>query len=251
LRGPRIASQGGFAEKPIKEPAVVDAKTAMANSADRIRDFLNRKRRHPSPRDPSAVSLFSGAGLSDLGYQLAGFRFCVQVEIEESRAAIGRRNFPESMWIVGDVRESRDAVVRACRQRGVDRLDLLVATPPCQGMSSSNPSRGKRKTPQAKSHDEKNGLVLAIVPIAKAMRPRLIVTENVRQIRTHTTGQRGHEVRVLDALAQCLPTYRFYETTINVADYGVPQTRCRALVVGVHVACISSAKVAQLKPRRK
>ena len=201
----------------------------------KLMGFLHRRRRNPSAHDPAAVSLFSGAGLSDLGYALAGFRFCAQVEIRELRAAIGGRNFSESEWITGDVNQSRDDVVRACRRRGVKRLDLLVATPPCQGLSSSNPSRGKRKTPKATVHDEKNSLVLSLVPIAEAMRPRVIVTENVRQIRTHTVSEDGRELRVLDALAERLPEYRFFETTVNVADYGIPQTRYRALAVGVHV----------------
>jgi DNA (cytosine-5)-methyltransferase 1 len=47
-------------------------------------------------------------------------------------------------------------------------------------MSSSNPSRGKRQTPQAKALEDKNKLILEVIPLAQLLRPRIIVAENVR-----------------------------------------------------------------------
>lgn len=199
-----------------------------------LETFLHRKRRWPAASALPAVSLFSGAGLSDLGYEFAGFRFCAQVELAGDRVAIGQRNFPHSAWKTADVRKCVDYVVTACEDVGVERPALLVATPPCQGMSSSNPSRGRRKTQRAWNHARKNKLVLAIVPVVQTLKPRIIITENVRQIRTHTVRDGGRHVRVLDVLAASLPDYEFFETTVNMADYGIPQTRYRAITVGVH-----------------
>ena len=145
-----------------------------------VREFILGER----PTDNAswtAVSLFSGAGLSDLGYEMAGFRFIVQVEIDHRRAAIGADNFPTSQWLTYDVRDSGIAIAVAYRRSTTRRLDLLVATPPCQGMSSSNPSRGKRQTEQAKALEEKNRLLLEVIPIARLLKPRIIVIENVRQ----------------------------------------------------------------------
>ena len=132
-------------------------------SSQLIRDFILQDRpTGDSPR--TAVSLFSGAGLSDLGYEMAGFRFIVQVEVDERRAAIGADNFPTSQWLTCDVHDSGNEIAEAYRRSSSRRLDLLVATPPCQGMSSSNPSRGKRQTPQAKALEEKNRLLLEVIP---------------------------------------------------------------------------------------
>ena len=167
-----------------------------------------------------------------MGYELAGFRFQVQVEKDEARAAIGARNFPHATWIAKAVEDASGEIVHAYRQKTSRRLDLLVATPPCQGMSSSNPSRGKRRTQSARANDEKNSLILMLVPVAVALKPRIIVSENVRQILTHTVCL-CEERRVLDILAEQLPEYAFFGTCLNVADYGIPQTRHRALVVGV------------------
>jgi DNA (cytosine-5)-methyltransferase 1 len=206
--------------------------TLKRTSVVALKAFL-KKRRPKRGRALTAVSLFSGVGISDMGYELAGFRFQVQVEQDEARASIGTKNFPHAKWIAKSVGDAASEIVSAYREKTTQQLDLLVATPPCQGMSSSNPSRGKRQTQSARLNDEKNTLIMGLVPVAVALRPRIIVSENVRQILTHTVSRGGRERRVLDILAEMLPDYAFFETCVNVADYGIPQIRRRALVVGV------------------
>jgi DNA (cytosine-5)-methyltransferase 1 len=186
------------------------------------------------PEEFTAVSVFSGAGLSDIGYALAGFRFIVQVELDPRRAEVGSANFPGSRWLVGDVRQLQADIVTAYRAATNDKLDLLVATPPCQGMSSSNPSRGRRHTAEAERLEDKNQLLLEVVPLAKELQPRLIVAENVRPLLTLQVTYEGRHASVLDHLRACLPNYEFFAGVINVADYGVPEDRRRALMVGVH-----------------
>ncbi len=207
--------------------------TKRACSVDRLIGFLKHCHRR-GYADLRAVSLFSGAGLSDCGYELAGFKFLVQVEQDATRAGVGERNFPDSKWIKGDVCTLVADVVREYRRKTKRRLDLLVATPPCQGMSSSNPSRGKRKSAATARHAEKNGLILQVVPVADKLKPRVIVAENVRQILTHTVRCDAGESVVIDILRQWLPDYRFFAGVVNVADYGVPQDRRRAVIVGIH-----------------
>ena len=198
-----------------------------------VQDFIKQERPAPAGRR-TAVSLFSGAGLSDLGYEMAGFQFLVQAELDQRRAAIGADNFPASKWVVGDVRSSKNEIVEAYRSAKSQRLDLLVATPPCQGMSSSNPSRGKRQTPQAKALEEKNKLILEVIPLAQLLRPRIIVAENVRQVLTLNVGYDKAIGTVTDVLRNHLQEYDVFPGSVNVADYGVPQIRRRALVVAVH-----------------
>ena len=202
-------------------------------SAQRLRDFLLQE--EPTVDLPwTAVSLFSGAGLSDLGYQMAGFRFMVQVEIDQRRAAIGADNFPTSQWLTRDIRGSEKQVATAYRRSTSRRLDLLVATPPCQGMSSSNPSRGKRQTPQAKALETKNRLLLEAIPVALLLKPRIIVIENVRQVLTLEVENDGKQGTAVDVLRNRLPDYDVFTCVVNAADYGIPQIRRRAVVVGIH-----------------
>lgn len=198
-----------------------------------VRTFLEAPR-VPPIQELLAVSLFSGAGLSDAGYEQAGFRFVVQADLHEDRATIGQRNFPSSTWVVGDLRQTGEQVVRAYTRVTDNRPALLVATPPCQGMSSSNPGRGKRTTEEAKAHEEKNSLILAVSPIARKLVPRVLVVENVRPVLTLRVRRDNREGRVIDLLREDLSEYELFEGVVNVADYGVPQVRRRAIVVGVH-----------------
>ena len=211
-----------------------------------IRDFVMGDR--PENGLPlTAVSLFSGAGLSDLGYEMAGFRFVVQVEVDPKRAAIGTANFPCSTWLTRDVCGSVDKVADAYHVDTSRRLDLLVATPPCQGMSSSNPGRGKRRSARAQELEAKNRLMLEVIPVARKLKPRVIVAENVRPVLTLNVEYEGANRTVIDHMRHHLSDYEVFPVVVNVADYGIPQVRRRALVVAIHedepcLASMSSRK---------
>ncbi len=182
----------------------------------------------------TAVSLFSGAGLSDLGYGMAGFKFLVQVEADAKRSAVGAANFPDSTWLTRDVIGSVDDVAETYESKTSRRLDLLIATPPCQGMSSSNPSRGKRRSRKAQELEAKNRLMLELIPIANRLKPRVIVAENVRPVLTLEVEYAGKTGTVVEHLRNRLPDYEVFTEVVNVADYGIPQVRKRALIIAVH-----------------
>lgn len=194
--------------------------------------FLHRKRRRHS-QPINAVSTFSGCGLSDLGYELAGFEFLAQVEKDETRADIGQENFCYSQWYAYPVDEATNSIAKLAKETRTS-VDVLIATPPCQGLSSSNPSRGKRRTEKAWKNSEKNRLILDVLPLVKRLLPRVIVAENVRQVLTHRARNNGRVTTVPDLLRHELSSYDVFTGTINVADYGIPQIRRRAIMVAIH-----------------
>ena len=217
-------------------PETVDRVASLIRAASpesAVRNFVLRERPAPEP-SLTAVSLFSGGGLSDLGYEMAGFRFLVQVEADRKRADIGADNFPNSTWLTRDVRGSVDEIATAYRKAESRRLDLLVATPPCQGMSSSNPSRGKRRSSRARELEAKNRLMLEVIPVAQRLKPRVIVAENVRPVLTLKVEYESANDTVIDHIRNHLTDYEVFPGVVNVADYGIPQIRRRALVVAVH-----------------
>ena len=226
-------------------------KELKTQSLKRLHRFLLKSSRKKDGSLP-AVSLFSGAGLSDFGYECAGFQFHVQAEIDRERASIGKVNFPNSRWLVDDVTAHSPQVVRTFSAIG-KRLALLVATPPCQGMSSSNSSRGKRDSIEAQKHSDKNTLVFSILPIVEALNPRMFVVENVRQLLTLEVKRRGRLKTVPQVLSDTLPEYQIFQASLNVADYGVPQSRRRAVIVGIHKdeACLTSLHALSLMPLPK
>lgn len=201
-------------------------------SINELRRFLFRKYRRPTT-PITAVSTFCGCGLSDMGYRLAGFDFLAQVEKDEIRAEIGQQNFPESQWIAGTVEDSIGDIARLVRSTSTS-VDVLIATPPCQGLSSSNPTRGKRRTGKAWRNAAKNRLLLDTIPLIQKLSPRVVIAENVRQVLTHRARNNGRVKTVPELLRHELSDYEVYTDTVNVADYGIPQIRRRAIIVAVH-----------------
>jgi DNA (cytosine-5)-methyltransferase 1 len=101
-------------------------------------------------------------------------------------------------------------------------LDVLLAGFPCQGFSLG----GKRD-----ENDERNSLYREVIRIAKLMKPRVIVMENVLNLRTMTHPETGKPFaqQISDELATIGYTTEF--NFFRVSEYGVPQTRRRFVFI--------------------
>jgi DNA (cytosine-5)-methyltransferase 1 len=181
-----------------------------------------------------AVSLFSNCGAGDVGFRRAGFRFDVLAEIDARRLAVAQLNHPEAATVHGDLRLTWNRVVECYQGRaGTEAPALLAACPPCQGMSNARGDRGSGSDPDAGSRDERNLLVLPIANVAKALRPRAIVVENVpafltRRVRDPLSGLGISAAQLLINILQ--HDYEVFPITTDLADFGVPQTRRRAFL---------------------
>lgn len=206
-------------------------------TTNEIKKFILKKRVRRGFSTLTAISLFSGAGISDLGYELAGFQIIVQSEKDLDRADICEQNFPHSTCIKGDIDETWEEIIKQYQKgAGQQRLSLLSITPPCQGMSSSNPGRGKITNPEHGVRDGRNLLLLSAIPIINNLKPRVVVAENVpallnRVIREKNTGK---ITTVVQAFADGLTGYELFVGVVQMADYGIPQLRRRAILVAVH-----------------
>ena len=87
----------------------------------------------------AAASLFSGAGIGDLGFRAAGLDILAMCEIEPDRAALAALNFPTAHVEIADVWQASDRFVKVVCERlpAGEELFLLSCTAPCQGMSRS------------------------------------------------------------------------------------------------------------------
>src|SRR3989304_1733516 len=124
----------------------------------------NRRGGKRKDRDRLTVlSLFTSFGLGDLGIREAGGDCLVMAEYHARRCSFLRRNYPGAAVIEGDIRCTKDGIVEEPRRRlAGDELFLLVATPPCQGMSSNGKGRINRAVREGKrpARDPRNALVL-------------------------------------------------------------------------------------------
>lgn len=186
-----------------------------------------------------AVSLFSGAGIGDLGFRAAGLQFLTMCELEADRAALARGNFPEANVITGDVAEVAGSITESTLQqleKAQQELFLLACTAPCQGMSKNgqgtllrNIRRGDRP-----AMDPRNRLILPALKLIKTLRPKWAVFENVIEMRNTVIEEDNREVKfILDVIFDTLaPDYVGEAYDVEFADYGVPQRRQRLITVG-------------------
>lgn len=184
----------------------------------------------------TAVSLFSGAGIGDVGYRAAGFEFLSMCELEPERAALAKLNFPSAREFAAGVEESAGEIVSHARDclAGED-LYLLTCTAPCQGMSKSGQGTLLKniRAGQRPALDPRNRLILPALDVIRELRPRWAVFENVIEMRNTMIedGDRGLRP-ILDILFDRLsPEYDGEAYDVEMADYGVPQRRQRLITV--------------------
>lgn len=184
------------------------------------------------------VSLFTGAGIGDLGLQAAGFKFVAMCEAESDRAELAAINFPEAKMFVGDIGEKSLELIghvkRVCELRDVE-LSLISCTAPCQGMSKSGRGTLLRNMREGRrpEMDPRNQLILPALDVILATRPRFVVFENVSEMRdTLIPHRNGGLVFILDVIRQSLPPEYVGEAyNVEFADYGIPQRRQRLITV--------------------
>lgn len=194
----------------------------------------------------TAVSLFCSSGIGDLALRAAGGEVLVANEFVPERADLFRVNYPEARVFVGDIRELGPQIVEATREALVGRpLDVLFATPPCQGMSKNG--RGKLlrgvRDGLRDEIDPRNQLATFVPPIAMELLPRLVVFENVPEMDgTLVEDEDGNLVELLDYLSRAMTGYTGAWRTVEFADYGVPQRRQRLITVFVRDDVLEEAR---------
>ena len=179
------------------------------------------------------ISLFASSGIGDLAVRAAGINVITANEYLPDRADLFRANYPDCEMIQGDIRELIPDIVRTTKERlGQHNLDVLFATPPCQGMSKNG--RGKLlrgvRDGLREALDPRNQLATFVPPIVQKLKPKMIIFENVPEMNgTLVEDEQGNLVELLDHLAIELPDYIGVWKVIEFANYGVPQRRQRLI----------------------
>lgn len=183
------------------------------------------------------ISLFSSAGVGCYGFKEENFYCIATVELLERRLKIQSYNNKcvyKSGYICGDMtlQETKDKVFTEMKlwkeNFNVTDLDVLIATPPCQGMSVAN---------HKKKDDEivRNSLVVESIKMAKEIKPKFFIFENVRAFLTSVcTDIDGKAKSIKEVIRNNLGgEYNILYKVVNFKDYGNPSSRTRTLVVGV------------------
>ena len=144
------------------------------------------------------VSLFSGGGIGDIGFKNAGYIPIVMNELEENRAEIIKNNYPDSYVVVGDIATHLEEIYnQAVKKLNGERLFMISATPPCQGMSKNGIGTIKKAIREGKRPkiDERNYLYKYAVELLRRLKPIFFVWENVdRMFNTLLLNEDGEQV---------------------------------------------------------
>ena len=182
------------------------------------------------------VSLFSSAGVGCYGFNLEGFDCIVTSELIPRRLEVQRFNnvasLPES-YVPGDftLQETKDKVSQAIenwkRVYHQDEVDVVIATPPCQGISVANHKKN--------NEIKRNSLVVDSLGLIGDIKPRFFVLENVRGfLNTICTDVDGTDKRIEEAIYSTLAgDYNITSKIMNFKDYGNNSSRTRTVVIGV------------------
>lgn len=182
------------------------------------------------------ISLFSSAGVGCYGFKEEGFYCIATVELLERRLKIQSYNHKcayQSGYICGDMtsQETKDKVFNelALWKRGfnITDLDVLIATPPCQGMSVANHKK--------KDELKRNSLVVESIKMTQQIKPKFFIYENVRAfLNSICTDIDGKDKSIKEAISNNLSgDYNIAYQVLNFKDYGNPSSRTRTLVIGV------------------
>lgn len=175
---------------------------------------------------PIAVDLFSGAGGLSLGFSRVGFDIVAWVEKDLHASQTLRANHPKSGRALESVINKpieaisyRDIESRVA-QAGAKHVDVLIGGPPCKGFSRSNKRTRTIENPM-------NSLYLHFLDYANRLKPRIVIMENVGDIRSFAGGQVINDIQ---SQLACMG-YRVNIETLDASKYGVPQVRHRTIIV--------------------
>ncbi|MFZ1627242.1 MAG: DNA cytosine methyltransferase [Candidatus Moraniibacteriota bacterium] len=163
-----------------------------------------------------AIDLFCGAGGLTVGLKKAGFRVVAAVEFDPELAKTYKKNHPEVIVIVRDIRKVTGKEI--LKLTGLKKIDLVAGCPPCQGFS--------KLTDKHHRDDERNQLVSEMTRLVSELKPSVCMLENVPGL-----SKRG--MPLLGALEKKLGDmkYKVNRGVLQMADYGVPQSRRRLVLL--------------------
>ena len=165
----------------------------------------------------SLIDLFAGVGGLTLGFESEGFKVALANEFDKAIAEAYVKNRPGVNMIVSDITR---LPINEIFSEYENKTDLVIGGPPCQGFSQ----KGKRKS----INDPRNFLFQYFYRVVSIVKPKYFVMENVPNLLTSENGYFKREIINLFLNIG----YAINAQILNASDYGVPQNRRRAIIIG-------------------
>lgn len=159
------------------------------------------------------ISLFSGCGGLDLGFEKAGFNVVVANEFDKNIWETFKVNHPNTKLIEGDIRNIKEEDLP-------DNVDGIIGGPPCQSWSEAGSLKG--------IDDDRGKLFYEYIRILKNKQPKFFLAENVSGMLADRHSEAVNNI--LQMFKEC--GYNVSLTLVNAKNYGVAQERKRVFYIG-------------------
>ena len=180
------------------------------------------------------LDLFSGAGGFSYGIDKnSHFKTLLALDFNENALKTFKHNMPEAETVVGDITDSeiKKAIVEKSKKYNIN---MIIGGPPCQGFSLKGKKLGLE--------DPRNFLFKEYLNIVESIQPEIFIIENVKALLSTSAG--WFKNQILEKIQQL--GYFVDYGVLTASDFGVPQTRQRALFI-----CCKSKKIQLPKPTSK
>ena len=170
--------------------------------------------------------MFSSAGVGEFYLKQKGFECVVANELERDRADFHKHLYPNSHMVCGDI--SDEIIFEEFINKSIENdVELLLATPPCQGFSLS----GKNKSHKEMIEDDRNFLIFKVFEAIDKLKPRYLLIENVPRFLKLIYPYKGGLYNVVDLLKiKYGDEYVVDYKVLNSKDFEIPQSRKRAFI---------------------
>lgn len=173
--------------------------------------------------NPKIVSIYSGVGGLDLGFEKAGFKTVFATDIWDVACDSLKSNLPESEIVCDNIESLNFKLVR----KKYDPIAGLIGGPPCPPFSKSRFYRKEKE----RGLDDENGFITIsnYFRAVEELNPNFFFFENV-----HGFVYKPHKsaMELVESESRRLG-YKIFYKVVNAADYGVPQIRQRFICIGI------------------
>lgn len=168
------------------------------------------------------ISMFSSAGVAETYLKELNIDIMLANEIVQERAKYYSHFYPDVDMLVGNIMD--DSIYNEYVKRAKKiNPNFLIATPPCQGMSSL----GRKKHDE----DERNFLIFSVLKVIDELDLDVVVIENVPKFLKLFFPYNGEWLGIIDILKnKYSERYNIEAVVVNAKDYSVPQSRPRAII---------------------
>lgn len=169
----------------------------------------------------NVIDLFCGCGGFSKGFEQAGFKICMGIDLWNDATTTYQYNFPDAVAVNKDISEIDGNYILQKTGLKKHEVDVIIGGPPCQGYSVS----GKRLI-----DDERNKLYKNFVRLVDELQPKVFVMENVPGLVRLFGGVFGPQIQEdFSSIG-----YNVKLKILSSENFGVPQKRRRVIFVGIN-----------------